>query len=145
MKIKDFRIVRVLVFPVIAQLNHFLCFLLYKKLLHNLYRMSFKRKQANPQQKNVKSCKSQRIGITLKLKITDILARDVTDRRQEIVSVQGQNKVLLTTLFHEIIHILMYFIERRQLCLEQESANYGNQERTNFKQELQQITCTCLT
>ena len=38
----------------------------------------------------------------------------------------------------------MYFIETRQLGLEQKSAKYGNQESSNFKQDLQQITYTYL-
>ena len=46
----------------------------------------------------------------------------------------------MCTLFHfisgnEIIYRLIYFIETRKLGLEQESAKYGNQERTNFKQD----------
>ena len=50
------------------------------------------------------------------------------------------------SLFHiisenEIIHILMYFTETRQLVLKQESAKYGNatkKEQWNLKQDLLQ-------
>ena len=44
------------------------------------------------------------------------------------------------------IHILVYFIETRQLLFawNRNRQKYGNQERTNFKQDLQQITCACL-
>ena len=68
---------------------------------------------------------SQRIGITLKL-----------EAKKKII-VQGQRRVLLKYSENEIIHILMYFIETRQVGLEQESAKYGKAttERTNFKQD----------
>ena len=47
------------------------------------------------------------------------------------LSVQVQRRVLLMHFIHfisknEIIHILMYFIETRQVGLEQEWAKYGN-------------------
>ena len=47
------------------------------------------------------------------------------------MSIQGQKEFYWCTLFHfisenDIIHILMYFVEPRQLGLEQESAKYGN-------------------
>ena len=54
--------------------------------------------------------------------------------------------VLYCTLSQRKSSFTFWFfrIETRQLGLEQESAKHGNQERSNFKQDLQQITCTCL-
>ena len=70
--------------------------------------------------------------VTLKLEVV-----------KKTLSLQGQKRVLLMYFIphyeNEIIHILVYFIETRQLGMEQESAKYGNaacnQERTNFKQD----------
>ena len=57
------------------------------------------------------------------------IARDVTDRTLFIHFISE----------NEIIYILINFIETRQLGLEPESAR----KRTNFKQNLPQITCMC--
>ena len=75
-------------------------------------------------EKEKSTVNSQRIGIMLKLEAI-----------KKKLSVQGQRRVLLMSLFHfisenEVIHILMHFIETRQVGLVQESANYGNATKT---------------
>ena len=63
---------------------------------------------------------SQRIGISLKLETVG-----------ELCQFNARKECYWCTLFHfisknEIIHILSYFTETRQLGLEQESAKYDN-------------------
>ena len=71
-----------------------------------------------------------KIGITVKLEITDVLARDVTDR-WETLSVQGRI-VFLRVLFHfisenEISHILIFFSSLKHASL---ALNDKNQQNT---------------
>ena len=84
---------------------------------------------------------SQRIGITLRLETV-----------RKLCQFKVKKEFYWCSLFHvisesEIIHILMYFAETRQLGLEQELAKYGNASKNgqwNFKHDpLQQITFRC--
>ena len=84
--------------------------------------MSLKRKSAHPQRANAGKRKkaisestvnSQRIGITLKL--------EAIRKKKKTLSVQGQIVLLMhfisLYLQNEIIHILIYFTETRQVGL----------------------------
>ena len=101
-----------------------------------LNRTSFKRKQTNPQQANGKGKRA--------------ISESTVKSQRQIVKKLCQFKVkksFIDVLYSTLslrtgsFTFCFFLIETSQLGLEQESGKYGNQERTNFKQDLQQITC----